>query len=169
MQFQCVLPTLLHYGRVRRLPGRCNDIFYIDDNSGSWTVEIWKADRYKTDFTSYHGLFQFIRMTLRLKIAAGTFKRLMNTIFSTVHRHVVLMYLYSIFILSKALEAHIRQLQQVLTLLCDSDIDIRLNKCRFFSKTTSYLGHIIHLELLLISQPTTNTIRDLKHLRILLS
>lgn len=64
----------------------------LDENSRSWRVEIDKAGRSKTAFTSQHGLFQFLPMPFGLRSAPGAFQGTMDVILSSVRRHYVLVY-----------------------------------------------------------------------------
>ena len=53
----------------------------LDMCSGYWQVPLRKADRHKTAFTTYLGLFQFRRLPFGLKTAGATFQRILNTVY----------------------------------------------------------------------------------------
>lgn len=42
-------------------------IFTLDTNSRYWQVEVEEKDTVKTAFTSYHGLYRFVRKPIGLK------------------------------------------------------------------------------------------------------
>lgn len=47
--------------------GKASVFSIIDVNSSYWQVEVEEANQDKTAFTSYHGLYRFVRIPVGLK------------------------------------------------------------------------------------------------------
>lgn len=131
----------------------------LDTNSGYWPVEIDKIDRDRTAYTSYNGLYRFICMPFGLRNAPKTFRRTMVIILSTVKWQIALVYLDDIVVFSRTPEKHIYHVQHVLTLLNNARATLKLKKCKFFTDTIDYLGHVIRPRRLEIASHKTDTIR----------
>ena len=54
-----------------------------------------------------------------------------------------LVYLDDVIIHSKSIEEHIQHVDQILGTLARAGVSLKLKKCRFFTSTVKYLGHII--------------------------
>lgn len=102
-------------------------------------------------------------MPFGLKNAPSTFQRVIYVTLSTSRWKNALIYLDDIVIFSKFVEEHMTHLRKVLTLLATSRVTLKNNKCRFFSNTIDYLGHVIRPDHLEISHHTTDANRGLKY------
>lgn len=92
----------------------------------------------------YHALLLFIRMQFTLKKAPNIFLHSMDSILFPVHWLFVLAYLEDIVIFSESLKARIIPIRQVLTLLCDAGVTVKLKKCKVSSNTINYLSNVIY-------------------------
>ena len=115
----------------------------LDCSSGYWQVEIDERDRDKTTFTSHGGLYRFVRMPFGLKNAPETFQRAVDIILSRVKWHHALVYLDDVIIYSHDVREHFNRVHEVLSVLKDAGISLKLTKCRFFESSVDYLGHVI--------------------------
>lgn len=82
----------------------------------------------------------------------------------TLRWQYALSYLDDIVIFSRTPQEHIGHVRKVLTLLHDAGVTLQLKKCKFFTETINYLGHVIRPRRLDISSHTTDAIRGLKAL-----
>jgi transposase InsO family protein len=115
----------------------------LDANCGYWQLEIPEEDRDKTSFISHMGTYRFSRMPFGLVNAPATFQRAMDVLLTPVLWRKAIVYLDDIIIFSSTVEDHIRDVDQVLTMLNEAGVSLKLKKCRFFRRRVDYLGHVI--------------------------
>jgi len=115
----------------------------LDCNAGYWQVPVAPADRDKTTFTSYMGTYRYVRMPFGLRNAPATFQRALDIILSGVRWQSCLIYLDDVIVFSTSVEEHLVHVNQVLTLLREAGVTLKLSKCRFFQPRVDYLGHVI--------------------------
>lgn len=97
----------------------------------------------KTGFLTHQRLFQFIWMAFDLRNAPATFWRAINIILSTWKWNLFIVHLDSIIFLSNNVDENLEQITQVLMLLRQASMKIRLNKCFFMKERIEYLGQIV--------------------------
>ncbi len=73
------------------------------------------------------------------------------------------MYLDDIIVFSRTLEQHFAHLQEVLELLKQAGITLKLPKCKFFCETVDYLGNIIRPGRLALAEKNTRALQEAKH------
>ena len=113
----------------------------LDLRSGYWQVALKDSDKEKTAFTLYQkGLWQFNVLPFGLCNAPATFQRLMETI---IPNHLALVYLDDIIVHGPDFQTVLHKLDKVLQCLKEAGLQVRPNKCTFFTRETKYLGHII--------------------------
>jgi RNase H-like domain found in reverse transcriptase/Reverse transcriptase (RNA-dependent DNA polymerase)/Integrase zinc binding domain len=115
----------------------------LDANAGYWQVKVAAEDRDKTSFTCHVGTFRFLRMPFGLVNAPSTFQRAMDVILSRVKWRFALVYLDEVIVFSQSYSQHLSDLADVLDLLRNAGVTLRLKKCHFFKKRVKYLGHIV--------------------------
>ncbi|GBN95947.1 Retrovirus-related Pol polyprotein from transposon 297 [Araneus ventricosus] len=115
----------------------------LDLKSGYWQVEIQPEDKEKTAFTTGQGLWQFMVMPFGLCNAPATFERLMETVLRGLTSEACLVYLDDIIIVGRTLQEHLNNIRKVFQRLQKANLKLSPEKCRFFRKEVSYLGHII--------------------------
>ncbi|XP_045456466.1 uncharacterized protein LOC123666419 [Melitaea cinxia] len=123
--------------------GKCKYFSTLDLSSGFHQIKLAEADAPKTAFTVPQGHFEFTRMPFGLKNAPSTFQRLMNTALSGLSGIQCFVYLDDIVIYSFDLETHTKALTNVFDRLRHFNLKLQPEKCEFFRKEVSYLGHII--------------------------
>lgn len=101
-------------------------------------------------------------MPFGLRGASRTFQRIMNVILSVVKWRFAIVYLDDILIFLNLLKEHFADVRKVSTLLNNTGVTVELRKCRFFTETTEYLGHIIRQRRFEIASRTTDAVRGLK-------
>lgn len=108
----------------------------IDLKSGFHQIEVEKADRQKTAFSTAFGL----------KNAPATFQRAMNNILGNLIGRCCLVYLDDIIIFGSSLQQHLENLNKVLERLIQANLKVQLDKCEFLKKRMRVLGHVVTQE-----------------------
>jgi Reverse transcriptase (RNA-dependent DNA polymerase) len=115
----------------------------LDCNSRYWQIPVHPDDRDKTTFTSHYGIYLFLRLPFGLRNAPATFQRAIDIILSGVKWKTCLVYLDNVIVFSENRAAHLTHVAEVLTLLGNAGMSLKLKKCHCFSNTVDYLGHVI--------------------------
>ncbi len=140
--------------------GRAKWFTTLDCNSGYWQVPIAEEDREKTAFVSHCGQFQWKDMPFGLTNAPGTFQRAADIILISQKWKTCLVYLDDIIVFSEDFESHKRHVAEIITLLKDAGLSLKLRKCKFFSRTVDYLGHVIRHGKLAVAEKNTAAIKQ---------
>ena len=77
-----------------------------------------------------------------LKNSAATFQRLMDQVLLGLQGTELFVYLDEIVIYAKDLEDHGKKVRRLLKQLKEANLSLQPEKCEFFLKKISYLGHI---------------------------
>ena len=102
-----------------------------------------KKDQHKTAFSTPQGHYEFVRMPFGLKNAPATFQRMMNEILGEHINKICVVYLDDILIFATSLQEMEVNIKLIFKELRKSNLKIQIDKCKFFSKSTEYLGHIL--------------------------
>ena len=111
--------------------------------SGYHQICVAQGDEYKTAFKTHHGLYEFLVMPFGLTNAPASFQGMMNTIFASLLRKCVLVFMDDILIYSNTLEDHVQHLSQVFQIIKQHHFLIKKSKCSFAQRDIEYLGHVI--------------------------
>ena len=131
----------------------------LDCNSGYWQIPISKEDRNKTNFTCHAGTYRFLRMPFGLCNAPATFQRTVDILLSGYRWMTCLEYLDDVITFSKSIEEHLRYVDEVLEILRQGGMSLKLKKCHFFTNSVNYLGHVIRPCTLELSEKNIVAIR----------
>ena len=82
-------------------------------------------------------------MPFGLRNIPATFQRALDIILSGVRWHSCLIYLDDVIVFSCTTEDHFRHVDEILTLLRNAGVTLKLKKCAFFQPRVDYLGHVI--------------------------
>ena len=74
----------------------------------------------------------------------STFQRLINSVFTGLLGNTLFSYLDDLIIFSKSVPDHFQKLRLVLSRLKDAGLKLKLSKCAFLRKETTFLGHVIN-------------------------
>lgn len=80
-------------------------------------------------------------MPFGLWYASDNLQLTLDLILSGVQLKSFLVYLYDLLIFSKSTEDHIKNVEEVLQLLRDGAVSLKIRKCSFSRKSVDYLGH----------------------------
>ncbi|XP_036343688.1 uncharacterized protein K02A2.6-like, partial [Rhagoletis pomonella] len=94
-----------------------------------------------TTISTPKGLFQYTRLIYGLASAPAIFQKIMESLLMNLQGTVV--FLDDILITAPNRKTHIERVEKVLQVLEKSGFKLALNKCEFFAKEITYLGHVI--------------------------
>jgi hypothetical protein len=112
----------------------------IDIRSGYHQLRIRATDIPKTTFITRYGIYEYMVMSFGLTNAPAYFMYFMNMEYLD---KFVVVFIDDILIFSKNEEEHDEHLCLVLQKLRENQLYAKLNKCEFWLKEVSFLGHII--------------------------
>ena len=116
----------------------------LDLKSGYWQVEMEEESKPLTAFTiGPLGFFKCERMPFGLTNAPATFQRLMESCLGDLHLNWCIIYLDDIIVFSETPQEHIKRLRGVFQKLASAGLKLKPNKCEFFKKKITYLGHMV--------------------------
>ena len=115
----------------------------IDLRSSYHQVRMTPEDMDKTAFICPRGMYRFRTMPFGLCNAGATFQRLMDVVMSGLHLEICLVYLDDIVVYAKSPYQHLRRLEMVFNRLSEAGLKLKPEKCKFFQKSVSFLGHVI--------------------------
>ena len=118
----------------------------LDLASGYWQIELDSEACVKSAFTTYNGLYEFVRMPFGLCNAPATFQRVMQVILAGLEGEGVFVYLDDVLIASKSFDEHLRQIRSVFERLRSAGLRLKPKKCVFLRNEVPYLGHVISVE-----------------------
>ena len=107
-------------------------------------VRIHKGDEWKAAFTMHKGSFEPLIMYFGLCNSPATFQKMMNEIFHDM-LDVCVVYINDLMIFTPMdnQEEHDRIVLEVLRQLCNNDLFVKPEKCRFRVTEVDFLGIII--------------------------
>ena len=106
-------------------------------------VELDEDTCEKSTFTTYHSLYEFIRMPFGLCNAPDTFQRVMQAVLAGLEWRSCFVYLDDILIASRTFDEHLEHIKEVLEQLRAAGLHLKPKKCLFLREEVPYLGHVI--------------------------
>ena len=104
-------------------------------------------------------------MPFRIVNAPATFQSMMNTLLTKFLDHGMIVYLDDILIYSKYEEEHVELVKKVLAQLEDYDLAVSTTKSVFYVKEVGFLGYIVAVDGVTMSERKVQSIKDWKHPR----
>lgn len=99
-----------------------------------------KRDVDKTAFATYHELFEITKTPFELRNALATFHKATNVISSFLKRRFAIVYIEDTVIFSRLPEQPLSHTEEVVRLLMDARMALKLKNCHFLCKFINYLG-----------------------------
>ena len=96
-------------------------------------------------------------MPFGLRNAPAKFQRALDIILSGVRWQSCLIYLDDVIIFSRTTEEHLQHVDEILTLLRNAGVTLKLKKCEFFQPRVDYLGHVIETGKLYVATENTKS------------
>ena len=118
----------------------------IDLRLGYYQLWVKEVDVPKTAFRTRYGHYEFLVMPFGLTNALAAFMDLMNRVFRPYVDQFVVVFIDDILVYSKDAQEHEQHLRIVLETLREKKLYAKLNKCDFWLKEVSFLGHIVSVE-----------------------
>jgi len=115
----------------------------IDLRSGYYQMRIKGQDVPKTAFRTRYGHFEFLVLPFGLTNAPALFMDLMNRVFQPYLDKFVVIFIDDILVYSKSYEEHEQHLRQTLQTLRSRQLYAKLDKCDFWLKEVTFLGHVV--------------------------
>jgi hypothetical protein len=115
------------------------DFSKIDLRSGYHQIKIRPCDIPKTAFSTRYGLYEFLVMSFCLTNAPAYFMYLMNSVFRTELKFLVV-FIDDILIYSKNEKEHAKHLRIVLQHLQDHKLYAKFSKCEFWLNSVKFDG-----------------------------
>ena len=113
----------------------------LDMKGGYWHIPIKPEHRHRTAFLYDGQLYQWKRLPFGLMNAGMFFQKQMDKLFEDfVREGFVLVYIDDISIISETREEHVHHLDLVLRRIAEAGVKLRIDKCAFAMKRTTYLG-----------------------------
>jgi len=123
-------------------------------------VYIADGDEWKTAFRTCYGSFEWSVIPFGLTNTPRAFQRFMNNIFSDLLDVCVVIYLDDILIYSNNMSEHHWHVKEVLKHLYKAGLYAKAKKCEFHSEPVEYLGYILSLSGLIMSDDKIKIIQD---------
>ncbi|WVZ58445.1 hypothetical protein U9M48_008720 [Paspalum notatum var. saurae] len=123
----------------------------IDLRSGYYQIKIREEDIPKTAFSIRYGLYEYLVMSFGLTNAPAFFMYMMNLVFKNE---------LDKFVISE--KEHEEHLKIVLTRLREHKLYAKFNKCAFWLKDVSFLGHILSEKGVAVDSSKVNNVLNWK-------
>ncbi|KAL0192333.1 hypothetical protein M9458_010629, partial [Cirrhinus mrigala] len=143
----------------------------LDLRSAYNLVRICAGDEWKTAFITPTGHYEYLVMPYGLSISPSVFQTFMNEVFQEFLHQFVVVYIDDILIYSRNQAEHRQHVRQVLQVLRQHHLYLKLEKCEFHQPEVQFLGYNIspegvqmnHDKVLAIQKwPQPNTIKELQ-------
>ncbi|XP_075972453.1 uncharacterized protein LOC142974176 [Anticarsia gemmatalis] len=112
----------------------------LDLASGYYQIPISEKSRPLTAFVTPDGQYEYNRMPFGLVNAPSVFQRTINKILSEVKIKYAIVYMDDILIPAKNVNEGLQRLEEVLQILRQGGLTLKLSKCNFFQNQIDFLG-----------------------------
>lgn len=112
----------------------------LDLASGYHQIAIAEQSKEKTAFVTPDGQYEYNRMPFGLANAPAVFQRAIHKILSKTKVGYIVIYMDDILIPSRDFEEGLTRLEEVLALLREAGLTLKMEKCQFFQERINFLG-----------------------------
>jgi hypothetical protein len=142
----------------------CKFLSKVDLKAAFNLLRVAPGHEWKTSFRTPWGLYEYQVMPFGLATAPATFQRFIQHVLREYLDVCCFVYIDNILIFSKTEEAHVQDLEKVLSKLREYSLKALLGKCEFFSSKVTFLGFDITAEGLKMNERKLITISDWPYL-----
>lgn len=121
--------------------GKAKHFSILDLYSGFHQVELHPDSRDITSFSTEEGSFRFTRLPYGLKVAPNSFQRMMTMAFSGLAPEKAFVYMDDLVVIAPSENQMIQNLESVFQICRSKNLKLNPDKCLFFQKEVTYLGH----------------------------
>jgi transposase InsO family protein len=132
----------------------------LDLTKGFWQIPMDEATRHILAFSTPKGLFEPLVMPFGMKNAPAIFQREMQRVLGDRIMKGVIVFVDDILIYSKTDDEHADMIEWVLTRLRDEGYVAHPDKCEFFQREVSFLGHVVNADGIAVQQYKVQAVRD---------
>ena len=116
----------------------------IDVKSGYHHIEILEEHKERTAFTvGPLGFYEYNRMPFGLTNSPATYQRMMEECLSDLHLKICCIFIDDVIIFGKTYDEHLENLQLVFERLRQDNLKLAPDKCSFFKRKVTYVGHVV--------------------------
>ena len=133
----------------------------FDMTSAFHQIVVEPGSRDKLAFSSYYGLFEFVRMPFGVKNAPYTFHCMMMEVKKELNVNV-LCYLDDIIIFSDNMDDHLRDIEAFLEVMVKRNLKLKMKKCQWACEEIRYLGYMISKNCIKTDPKRAEAIQKLK-------
>lgn len=134
----------------------------LDLRSGYWQVKLAEKSMDPCSFLINGRNYSFKRLPFGLNISGSEFQKSMDIVLGPLLQSFVTIYVDDILITSENESSHYEHIKMVLERFEKYNVTINIDKCQFFRKQVSFLGHIISTEGIKMDTDKIKTIQDFK-------
>lgn len=152
-------PLPLIDDQISNLSGN-NFFTTLDLASGYYQIPMSEESRHITAFVTPDGHYEFKRMPFGLANAPAVFQKMINRLLGQRRFDSVLAYMDDLLIPSATIDQGFQKLEEILKLIQDAGLTLKLSKCRFFDREIEYLGYEVSADGIRPSQRKIAAVRD---------
>ena len=115
----------------------------LDLVRGYYQLPLAEESKEFTAFSTAYGHWQFKRLSFGLRNAPAVFQREMQRILQEFPKCRVIVYIDDILILGRNFVEHLQLVDQVLSVLQEHGLKIKISKCSWVQPEVKYLGHLV--------------------------
>lgn len=104
-------------------------------------------------------------MSFDYKNVSATFQRTLDTLLSKFNWQTCLIYLGTVVVFTQSSDAHLKNVDMVMSTLHKADVSLNLKKCLFITDSAKYLGLIIKPGALTLKEAHIKKLSQLQHPR----
>ena len=130
----------------------------IDLRYGYYQLRVKEVYVPKTAFRTRYDHYEFLVMPFGLTNAPTTYMDLMNRVFQPYVDQFVVVFIDDILVYFKDAQEHEQHLRIVLETLRENRLYAKLSKCDFWLKESSFLGHIVSAEGIIVDPATIEAV-----------
>lgn len=114
----------------------------LDLKNAFYHVQVKEECTKYLSFVTPNGQFEFLRMPFGFCNAPSTFMRYINAIFrGLIETGKIIIYMDDLLIATETVEENLSILKEILKIVVDNKLELRIDKCTFLKRKITYLGY----------------------------